>query len=137
MTYECGKNMLINPDPKIVNTRGCGPLMRSWFRRGFWVNIFNGLFGVFVGVYMMFVFQRNRKEFTQLRDEADDRKRIIRTHSTSSLRSINDQTKTNTQRYAYTGMKSSPSNGAGSGYDSDNNSASVLYQPRPVVDPNA
>ena len=28
--------MLINPDPKIVNTRGCGPLMKYWYRRGFW-----------------------------------------------------------------------------------------------------
>ena len=131
--------MLINPDPKIVNTRGCGPLMHYWYRRGFWENIFMGLFGVFVGVYMLFVFQRNRKEFIQLRDEADDRRKIIRSHSMGSLQSVNNNnnnsssTKTNTQRYPYTGLKRSPSNG----YDSDNNSSSVLYQPRPFVDPNA
>jgi hypothetical protein len=134
--------MLINPDPKVVNTRGCGPLMKYWFRRGFWENIFMGLFGVCVGAYMLFVSQRNRKEFVQLRDEADDRKRMIHGHSTGSLRSLNTsttkpQTKPSTQRYAYTGMRSSPSNGTGGGYDSDNNSSSVLYQPRPVVDPNA
>ena len=73
--------MLIEPDPKKVNLRGCGPLMKYWFRRGFWENIFMGLFGIAMGVYMLFVFQRNRREFTQLRDEADDRKRMIRTYS--------------------------------------------------------
>jgi hypothetical protein len=136
--------MLINPDPKVVNTRGCGPLMKYWYRRGFWENIFMGLFGIFMGVYMIYVFQQNRKEFIQLRDEADDRKKIIRTHSMASLRSVNNdntpaktQPKNNAQRYSYTGMRSSPSNEAGNGYDSDNNSSSVLYQPRPIVDPNA
>jgi len=109
MSYGCGKNMLINPDPNIINTRGCGPVMKYWFRRGFWENIFMGLFGVLVGVYMIFVFQRNRREFTQLRDEADDRKRMIRTYSTTSVRSVNNNpttttknpTKTNTQGYSY------------------------------------
>ena len=136
--------MLINPDPNVINTRGCGPLMQYWFRRGFWENICLSLFGVFMGVYMLFVFQRNRKEYTQLRDEADDRKRMIRTRSSESLRSMGNTNpptknppKTTTQRYAYTGMRSSPSNGTGNGYDSDNNSSSVLYQPRPRVDPNA
>lgn len=143
MTLGCGKNMLINPDSKVVNTRGCGPLMHYWYRRGFWENIFMGLFGVCIGIYMMFTFQRNRKEFTQLRDEADDRKRIIRAHSTASLRSMNNNTTTTTttknppknngQRYAYTGMRSSPSNGE----DEDNNSSSILYKPRPAVDPNS
>ena len=124
---------------------GCGPLMHYWYRRGFWENIFMSLFGIFMGVYILFVFQRNRREFTQLRDEADDRKRIIHTQSMASLRSVNNNTttttknppKTNTSRYTYTGMRSSPSNGTGNGYDSDNNSGSILYQPRPVVDPNA
>jgi len=133
--------MLINPDPNIVNTRGCGPLMKYWYRRGFWENIFLSLFGVFMGVYMIFVFQRNRREFIQLRDEADDRKKIIRTHSMASLNANTptnkNQTKPSSQRYSYTGMRSSPSNGTGNGYDSDNNSSSVLYQPRPIVDPNA
>jgi hypothetical protein len=144
MTMGCGKNMLIEPDPNVVNTRGCGPLMHYWFRRGFWENIFLSLFGVFMGVIMIFVFQRNRREFTQLRDEADDRKRMIRANSTGSLHSMNNPNptsknppKSSTQRYSYTGMKSSPSNGTGNGYDSDNNSSSVLYQPRPRVDPNA
>ena len=77
--------MLINPDPKIVNTRGCGPLMNYWYRRGFWENIFMGLFGVFGGVYMLFVFQRNHEEYLQLCDEADDRKRIIHSHSMASI----------------------------------------------------
>ena len=77
MNFGCGKNMLVNPDPKITNTRGCGPLMKYWYRRGFWENIFMGLFGVFMGVYMIFVFQRNRREYTQLRDDAEDRKRMI------------------------------------------------------------
>ena len=140
MTLGCGKNMLINPDPKVVNTRGCGPLMHYWYRRGFWENIFMGLFGVCIGIYMMFVYQRNRKEFTQLRDEADDRKRIIRAHSNASLRSINNNTtnknppKSTGQRYSYTGMRSSPSNGE----DEDNdNSSSVLYKSPPIVDPNS
>ena len=39
------------------------------------------LFGIFIGVYMLFVFQRNRDEFLHLRDEADDRKRILYSHS--------------------------------------------------------
>jgi len=138
MTFECGKNMLINPDPKIVNTNGCGPEMKTWFRRGFWVNIVMSLFGILVGVYMIFVSQRNRKEFVQLRDEADDRKRIIRTNSMGSIRSANNnQTKTDTQRYRYTGLRSSPSNGGGNGYDSDNNSSNGFYQPRSKDDPNA
>jgi len=134
ITYGCGKNMLINPDPNIVYTRGCGPLMKYWYRRGFWENIFLSLFGIFMGVLMLFIYQRNRKEFIQLRDEADDRKKIIRAHSTASLNTNTNQTKPSTQRYSYTAMRSSPS---GNGYDSDNNSASVLYQPRPMVDPNA
>jgi hypothetical protein len=131
--------MLIHPDPNIISTRGCGPLMHYWFRRGFWENICLSLFGVFMGVYMLFVFQRNRKEYTQLRDEADDRKRMIRTYSAESLRSMSNTNppKTNTKRYSYTGMQSLPSNATGNGYDSDNNSSSVLYQPRPTVDPNA
>jgi len=137
MNFGCGKNMLINPDPKVVNTRGCGPLMKYWYRRGFWENIFMSLFGVFMGVYMLFVYQRNRKEFKQLRDEAEDRKRIIKAHSTTSLTGKRNENRNSGQRYAYTGMKSSPSNGAGNGYDSDNNSASVLYQTRPFSDPNA
>lgn len=133
--------MLINPDSKVVNTRGCGPLMHYWYRRGFWENIFMSLFGVCIGIYMMFAFQRNRREFTQLRDEADDRKRIIRAHSTASLRSTNNNPSTsnknppknNNQRYAYTGMHSSPSNGD----DSDTNSSSIFYKPRSIPDPNA
>jgi hypothetical protein len=136
MNFGCGKNMLINPDPKVVNTRGCGPLMHYWFRRGFWENIFMGLFGIFVGVYMLFVFQRNRKEYTQLRDDADDRKRMIRTHSMSSVNN-KDQPKTNKPRYQYTSMKSAPTNGAAGEYDSDNNSSSVLYQPPATFNPNA
>ncbi|CAF4415791.1 unnamed protein product, partial [Adineta steineri] len=107
--YGCGKNMLINPDPKIVNTRGCGPLMKYWYRRGFWENIFMGLFGIFIGVYMLFVFQQNRNEYVQLRDEADDKKRILYSHSMGSLRSMNSngvkhQMKTGLPRYSYNGM---------------------------------
>ena len=146
--FGCGKNMLINPDSKIVNTRGCGPLMKYWYRRGFWENIFMGLFGVFMGVYMIFVFQRNRREYTQLRDDAEDRKRIVHSHSMASLRSMNNNTtngggsnakKPSTKSgYSYTGMKSSPSNGNGSSrYDSDDNSSGVLYQPRATLNPNA
>jgi hypothetical protein len=125
--------MLINPDPNVVNTRGCGPLMKYWYRRGFWENIFMGLFGVFIGVYMLFVFQRNRDEFIHLRDEADDRKRILYSHSMASLRSMNSsQIKHHIKtRYPpYNGMRGSPSNGTGAGYESDNTSASVLYQSR-------
>ncbi len=134
--------MLINPDPKIVNTRGCGPLMKYWYRRGFWENIFMGLFGIFIGVYMLFVFQRNHDEYIQLRDEADDRKRILYSHSMASLRSMNSngikhQIKTGLPRYPYTGMRGSPSNYTTNGYESDNNSASVLYQPRATYNLNA
>ena len=138
--YGCGKNMLVNPDPRMVNTRGCGPLMKYWYRRGFWENLFMGLFGIFVGVYMLFVFQHNHLEFTLLRDEADDRKRIIHSHSMASLRSMNSssahkhhqyQSKAGLPRYPYTGMRGSPS--TGTGYESDNNSASVLYQPRAAL----
>jgi hypothetical protein len=132
--------MLINPDPKMVNTRGCGPLMKYWYRRGFWENIFMGLFGIFIGVYMLFVFQQNRNEFMQLRDEADDRKRILYSHSMASLRSMNSnpikhQIKTGLPRYPYSSMHGSPS--YGTGYDSDNNSSSVLYQPRTPYNPKA
>ncbi|CAF3490842.1 unnamed protein product [Rotaria socialis] len=131
--FGCGKNMLINPDSKVVNTRGCGPLMHYWYRRGFWENIFMSLFGVFMGVYMIYVFQQNRKEFVQLRDEADDRKRIIHTQSMASLRSANkNQTKVNPSNYAYTGMKTTNTNDATGIYDSDDDSASVLYEPRPM-----
>ena len=134
--------MLVNPDPNIVNTRGCGPLMKYWYRRGFWENIFMGLFGVFAGVYMLFVFQRNRREYTQLRDDADDRKRIIKTHSMASLRSANANTakpsaKPAPSRYSYTGMKSTPSNAATAADDSDDDSSSILYQARQLLDPNA
>lgn len=100
-----------------------------------------GLFGVCIGIYMMFAFQRNRKEFTQLRDEADDRKRIVHAHSTASLRSMNNTStttnknppKNNGQRYTYTGMRSTPSNGE----DDDDTSSSILYKPRPTTDPNS
>ncbi len=129
MTYGCGKNMLINPDPKMVNTRGCGPLMKYWYRRGFWENIFMGLFGITIGCFMLFVFQRNRKEFTQLRDEADDRKRIMPGHK--------NPPKSKSSGYQYTGMKGSPSNGNAVEYDSDDNSSGVLYQPPPIPNPNA
>ena len=93
-----------------------------------------------MGAYMLFVFQRNRREFVQLRDEADDRKRIIRTHSMASVRSTtnnNNSSKSNMPRYQYTSMKSSPTNGTTAEYDSDNNSGSVLYQARPAIDQNA
>lgn len=134
--------MLINPDPKIVNTRGCGPLMQYWYRRGFWENIFMGLFGIFTGVFMLFVFQRNHDEYIQLRDEADDRKRILHSQSMASFRSMNsnaikNQIKSNLTRYSYGGMRGSPSNGTAVGYDSDNNSSSVLYQPRATFYPHA
>jgi hypothetical protein len=129
--------MLINPDPKVINTRGCGPLMKYWYRRGFWENIFMSLFGIFIGVFMLFVFQRNRDEFLHLRDEADDRKRILYSHSMASLRSMNSNAikhpiKT---RYPYNGIRSSPS--TATGYESDNNSTSVLYQSRASYNPNA
>lgn len=124
--------MLINPDPNKINMRGCGPLMKYWYRRGFWENIFMGLFGIFIGIYMLFVFQRNRDEFIHLRDEADDKKRILYSHSMASLRSMNSNaTKHHIKpRYPYNGMHGSPSNGTATGYESDNNSSSVLYQPR-------
>ena len=129
--------MLVNPDPKIVNTRGCGPLMKYWYRRGFWENIFMGLFGIFIGIYMLFVFQRNRDEFVQLRDEADDRKKILYSHSMSSLRSMNStpaklQLKS---RYSHQNIRGSPSTTI-AGYESDNTSASVIYQPRSAYHPN-
>ena len=131
--------MLVNPDPKIVNTRGCGPLMHYWYRRGFWENIILSLFGILMGVLMIFVFQRNRREYTQLRDEAEDRKRIIRSHSTASMNNGNKQGgKSAYPRYSYTGVRSSPSDGiTTNGYDSDNNSTGVLDQPRTTVHPNA
>lgn len=105
-----------------------------------------GLFGIFIGVYMLFVFQHNHREFTQLRDEADDRKRILHSHSMASLRSMSSshaqknqhyQAKMGPPRYAYGGMRGSPSNGTAAGYDSDNNSSSVLYQPRAKFQLNA
>ncbi|CAF1329050.1 unnamed protein product [Adineta ricciae] len=138
--FGCGKNMLINPNPDIVNTRGCGPLMIYWYRRGFWENIFMGLFGIFIGVYILYVFQQNRNEFINLRDECDDRKRILYSHSMASLRSMNSnpikqQLKSSLPRYPYNGMRGSPSYGASTGYDSDNNSTSVLYQPRAGYNP--
>ncbi len=131
--------MLVNPDPKIVNTRGCGPLMTYWYRRGFWENSFMGLFGIFIGVYMLFVFQRNRDEFLQLRDETDDRKRILYSHSMASLRSMNSNAikQPIKPRYPYNGIRGSPSNGTSAGYESDNNSSSVLYQTRASFNPNA
>jgi len=130
--------MLINPDSNIVNTRGCGPLMQYWYRRGFWENIFMGLFGIFIGIYMLFVFQRNRDEYIQLRDEADDRKKILYSHSMSSLRSMNStpaklQLKS---RYSHNNnIRGSPSTTI-AGYESDNTSASVIYQPRATYHPN-
>ncbi|CAF0895368.1 unnamed protein product [Rotaria sp. Silwood1] len=139
--YGCGKNMLINPDSNIVNIRGCGSLMKYWYRRGFWENIFMGLFGIFIGIYMLIVFQNNYKEYIQLRDEADDKKRILHSQSMASFRSMNSNVlkhpiKNNLIRHPYTGMRGSPSNGTNTGYDSDNNSTSVLYQPRPIFNPN-
>lgn len=93
------------------------------------------LFGVFMGVYMIFVFQQNRKEFTRLRDEAEDRKRIIQTQSMASVRSASknankNQSKSNSSRYAYTGMKSSPANDLADGYDSDDMDDGAFYEPR-------
>jgi hypothetical protein len=128
--------MLINPDPKVINMRGCGPLMKYWYRRGFWENVFMSLFGIFIGVYMLFVFQRNRDEFLHLRDEADDRKRILYSHSMASLRSMNSNAikhpiKT---RNPYNGIRGSPS--TATGYESDNTSTSVLYQARASYNPN-
>ena len=123
--------MLIYPDSKIVNTRGCGPLMQYWYRRGFLENIFMGLFGIFIGVYMLYVFQRNRNEFIHLRDESDDRKRILYSHSMASLRSMNSNPIKHPlkARYPSTGIRGSPS--TATGYESDNNSTTVLYQSRP------
>ena len=137
--------MLIHPDPNIVNTRGCGPLMKYWYRRGFWENIFMGLFGIFIGIYMLFVFQRNHQEYAQIRDEADDRKRILYSHSMASLRSMSSsaqkhstyQNKSGPPRYVFNGMRGSPSNTTTNGYESDNTSASVLYPTRPSYYPNA
>jgi len=40
-------------------------------------------------------------------------------------------------RYPYNGIRGSPSNGTAAGYESDNNSSSVLYQPRASFNPNA
>ena len=123
--------MLTHPDPKIINTRGCGPLMHYWYRRGFWENVFMGLFGLFIGIYMFYVFQRNRDEFIHLRDEADDRKRILYSHSMASLRSMNSNAHKHPlkTRYPSNGIRGSPS--TATGYESDNNSTSVLYQSRP------
>jgi hypothetical protein len=143
MNFGCGKNMLVNPDPKIVNTRGCGPLMKYWYRRGFWENVFMGLFGVFMGVYMLFVFQRNRREYTQLRDEAEDRKRIIHSHSVASLRSTSNPNGNSSSAkkpatkpgYSYTGMISASPTAIRD--DSDDDSSGVLYQPRPIFNANA
>ena len=131
--------MLASPDPRIVNTRGCGPLMKYWYRRGFWENIFMGLFGIFIGVYMIFVFQRNHQEFLQLRDESDDRKRILYAHSMSSLRSMaSSHLNKNAQaRYQYSGMNESPSIGTTVAYESDNNSSTAFYQPRAKFNVNA
>ncbi|CAF1317102.1 unnamed protein product [Rotaria sordida] len=109
--------------------------MKYWYRRGFWENVFMSLFGVFMSVHMLFVFQHYRKEFTQLCDEADDRKRMIRARSTGSIRYNNNNNKDII--YMYSGMRSSPTNETGvGGYDSDNNSSGVLYRPNPMVDPN-
>ncbi|CAF1505022.1 unnamed protein product [Rotaria magnacalcarata] len=138
--YKCGKDMLTNPNPNIINTRGCGPLMKYWYRRGFWENVFMGLFGIFIGVYMLFVFQRNHDEFIQLHDETDDRKRILNSQSMASFRSMSSNLikhpiKSGLIRYPYLGLRGSPSNGTTNGYDSDNNSSSVLYQSRATYNP--
>jgi hypothetical protein len=133
--------MLVNPDSKIVNTRGCGPLMNYWYRRGFWENIFMSLFGVAMGAYMLFVSQRNRREFTQLRDEAEDRRRIVHAHSVASLRSMNNNnmkqgpsSASNFPRYSYTGLRNSTPNRYQADEDeSDNNEEEALYRPRPLV----
>ena len=101
-----------------------------------------GLFGIFAGVFMLFVFQRNRREYTQLRDDADDRKRIIKTQSLASLRSANanaakQSAKPAPSRYAYTEMKSTPSNVVTAVDDSDDDSSSILYQARQMLERNA
>ena len=130
--------MLISPDSNIVNTRGCGPLMKYWFRRGFWENIALSLFGVAMGAFMMFVYQTNRRQYTQLRDEAEDRKRIIHGQSTASLRSAtNKKAKFNGSRYDHSGEKNYPSNGSGpDGYDSDQDELNNVEQRRPMLRPN-
>jgi hypothetical protein len=60
----------------------------------------------------------------------------------ASLRSMNSnatkhQMKSGVPRYPYTGMRGSPSYGTAAGYESDNNSSSVLYQPRASYNPYA
>ena len=134
--------MLINPDPNVINTRGCGPVMRYWFRRGFWENFGMSLFGIAMGSYMVFVFYKNRNEFIQLRDEADDRKRIIQTQSMMSLHSASNNTnqnqlKPNGSRYPYTSLKRSSMNEIGDGYESDDESAGVLNESHSMLNPNA
>lgn len=130
--------MLVNPDPNIVHTRGCGPLMQYWFRRGFWENIVLSLFGVGIGAFMMFVFQRNRNEYTQLRDEAEDRRRIVASYSTGSLRtggngSNRKQSKSMASRHSYSGVKNLPSNS----YGSDEEEVNDFEQSRPMLKENA
>ena len=134
--------MLINPNPKVINTRGCGPLMKYWYRRGFWENIFMSLFGIFMGVIMIFVFYKNHKEFIRLRDEADDRKRIIQTQSMASLRSTNNYMnrnpmKSNERQYPYTNIRNSPVDDIGDGYISDDDNSIVFDEPRPMLGVNA
>jgi hypothetical protein len=89
--FQCGVDYL-NPDKEYMfNTRGCGPVMYSWYRSGFVQNILMAIVGLLISAYQIYTYTVNRKEYFKLICELDDMQKPM-INNTISMSTINSRT---------------------------------------------
>ena len=64
----------MNPNKiDLYNTRGCGPTMYSWYRRGFAANIVMACVGILIAVFEFILYTINNKQYANAIDEIERR----------------------------------------------------------------
>ena len=88
-----------------ISTRGCGPLMYSWYRSGFNMNIAMAVVGIAIAAFQFYLYSINRKQYFNLLFEVDDMGRPMM--NSMSMSTIHSKNSSGMMPYA-TSMQTNP-----------------------------
>jgi hypothetical protein len=60
----------------MLNTRGCGPIMHSWYRRGFVVNLIISSIGILLAAYEFFLYSINKRQYNLFMNDLINESRV-------------------------------------------------------------
>jgi len=87
-TFQCGANYATEDITEKLNTRGCGPVMYSWYRGGFAMNIVMAIVGMLISAFEFFTYSVNRRQYYEILYDADEMERpMMNSMSLSTIHS--------------------------------------------------